>query len=131
MTVITLLSPVMLPQEFCVIVSRQVRKGRWHLDMLMRTIDVEIKARECALNTATPATSGDRPPRVDMGIPTNATLLSSDFLVIKCSYCQNQHSSVLCKTVTDPLELKQILRKAGRCFVCLRRHPQVMTAAPL
>ena len=100
--------------------------------MLMRTIDVEIKARECALNTATSATNEGRPPRaLDIGIPTNATLLSSDFLVIKCSYCQNQHSSVLYKTVTDPLEFKQILRKAGGCFVCLRRHPKALTATPL
>ena len=122
----SLLSPVILsklPQEFRVIVSRQVREGRWHLDELMRTIDVEIKARERALNTAAPSTSVGRPPRaLDRAIPTNATLLSSDSLVARCSYCRNQHSSVSCKTVTDPAERKQILKKAGRCFVCLRRH---------
>ena len=119
----SLLSPVILsklPQEFRVIVSRQVREGKWHFDELMRTIDV---ARERALNTAAPSTSVGRPPRaLDRAIPTNATLLSSDSLVARCSYCRNQHSSVSCKTVTDPAERKQILKKASRCFVCLRRH---------
>ena len=117
----SLLSPVILsklPQEFCVIVSRQVREGRWHLDELMRTIDVEIKAREHALNTAALATSIGYPPRaLDRAIPTNATLLSSNSLVARCSYCQNQHSCISCKTVTDLAERKQILKKAGRCFI--------------
>ena len=84
---------------------------------------MEIKARERALNTAAPGTSGGRPPRaLDRGIPTSAGLLSSDSLVAKCLYCRHQHPSVLCKTVTDTAEQKQILRKPGRCFVCLRKH---------
>ena len=40
----------------------------------------------------------------------------------KCSYCRQQHSSNSCQTVTDPSERKQILRRTGRCFVCLRKH---------
>lgn len=122
----SLLAPVILsklPQELRLIVSREVREGRWHLDELMRVIDVEIKARERASNTATSSTNGSRQPKApDRGLPTNATLFSSDSLVPKCSYCRQQHSSVSCRTVTDPAERKQILRKAGRCFVCLRRH---------
>ena len=85
---------------------------------------MEIKARERALNTAAPGTNGGRPPRVlDRGIPTSATLLSSDSLVAKCSYCRHQHPSVSCKTVIDPAERKQILRKAGRCFVWSQEAP--------
>ena len=54
--------------------------------------------------------------------PTSTSLLSSDSPAPKCSYCQQQHSSNSCKSVTDPSERKRILRSTGRCFVCLRKH---------
>ena len=62
----SLLSPVILsklPQEFCLIVSRQVTKGRWNLDELMRVIDVDIKVRECDFYSRFqwgPSTQGSR-----------------------------------------------------------------------
>ena len=37
------------------------------------------------------------------------------------SYCQQAHSSNSCQVVVHPHACKQALRKAGRCFVCLRR----------
>jgi len=49
------LAPVILsklPQEFWLIVSREVREGRQELDELMRVINAEIKAREHAINTS-------------------------------------------------------------------------------
>ena len=122
----SLLSPVILkklPQELRLIVSREVREGRWNLDELMRLIDVEIKARECASNTSNASTDGNRLLKAQgKSLPTNTALYSSESPVPKCSYCRQQHSSISCRTVTDPNERKQILRKAGRCFVCLRRH---------
>ena len=122
----SLLSPVILsklPQELRLIVSREVREGRWHLDELIRLVDMEIKARERASNTSNAGANGGRQPKAPgKNLPTNAALLSSDSPVPKCSYCRQQHSSVSCRTVTDPTERKQILRKTGRCFVCLRRY---------
>ena len=121
----SLLSPVILkklPQELRLIVSREVREGRWNLDELMRLIDVEIKAREHASNTSNASTDGNRLPKAQgKSLPTNTALYSSESPVPKCSYCR-QHSSISCRTVTNPNERKQILRKTGRCFVCLRRH---------
>ena len=116
----SLLTPVILsklPQEFRLIVSREVREGSRGLDELMKVINAEIKAREHAMGTFN---SGCHPPKAHgKGLPTNATLLTDNSFVPKCSYCRQQHSSVSCRTVTDPAERKQILRKAGRCYICL------------
>lgn len=38
-----------------------------------------------------------------------------------CSYCQQVHFSGECGTVTSPDERKQILRRSGRCFICLKK----------
>ena len=39
-----------------------------------------------------------------------------------CAYCGSAHSSNSCNTVTDVDSRKQVLRKAGKCFNCLKRH---------
>jgi len=89
----------------------------------MRLVDVEVRARERASKTSGSGASGNRQTKGEgKGLPTNATLYSSDSSVPKCSYCRQQHSSISFRTVTDPNERKRILRKARRCFVCLRRH---------
>ena len=119
----SLLSPVILsklPPEFRLIASREVKDDRWQLDELMRVIDTEVRARERACNGSN---GGSRPIRgPTRNPPTSTTLLSSDSPIPKCSYCRQQHSSNSCQTVTDPSERKQILRRTGRCFVCLRKH---------
>ena len=37
-------------------------------------------------------------------------------------YCNQSHPSGSCTTVTDIAAWKEILRKAGRCYTCLRKH---------
>ena len=39
---------------------------------------------------------------------------------INCSFCQKEHTSANCFVVTDIEARKQILRKQGRCFLCLK-----------
>jgi len=41
---------------------------------------------------------------------------------LKCTYCRQNHSSSSCTFVTDITQRKAILKRTGRCFVCLRRH---------
>ena len=51
---------------------------------------------------------------------TGATLLSGvGHGATTCCYCQKPHLSKDCRIVTHPGARKQILLKAGRCFVCL------------
>ena len=115
----SLLSSVLmskLPQELRLIVSREVRDEEWELERLMSIIEREIDARERA------STANQVPRRVPREIPTATTLLSSGSTMPKCSYCRQNHPSVSCKTVMDVAARKQILRKTGRCFVCLRKN---------
>jgi len=122
----SLLSPVILsklPSEFRLIISREVKEDRWQLDELMRVIDEEVRARERATNSSGRANNGNRQTRgSNKGFPTSTSLFSSNSPAPKCSYCREQHSSNACKSITDPSERKQILRRSGRCFVCLRKH---------
>ncbi|CAB3977651.1 E3 ubiquitin- ligase DZIP3 [Paramuricea clavata] len=39
----------------------------------------------------------------------------------RCVYCLQEHLSQDCKKIQDAAERKQILRKYGRCFICLKR----------
>jgi hypothetical protein len=41
---------------------------------------------------------------------------------INCSFCQKEHTSANCFVVTDIEARKQILRKQGRRFLCLKRN---------
>ena len=92
----------------------------WDLERLMRIFEQEIDARERAF---VPTSQGNvRRPRV----PTASTLLASspgsNSNRVVCVYCEKDHVSSSCNTITDVAARKELLRKSGRCFVCLKRH---------
>jgi len=41
---------------------------------------------------------------------------------VSCCFCCKAHASTLCPTVSDVAERKLILRRSGRCFVCLKKY---------
>ena len=114
----TLLASVLLnklPQELRLIVSRKT--GDVGLDQLLKEVEQENDARERAQVTQ-PNTN--QPTRKPCEQPhTAATLLSGNFLA-DCCYFQQQHAAEDCTTVKGIEDRKQILRKSGWCFVCLR-----------
>ena len=54
-------------------------------------------------------------------MPTDAALLASGSKPT-CTYYRMDHSSNACKTVTSISARKEILKKVGRCFICLKRN---------
>lgn len=113
----SLLSSVLvkkLPAEMQLLISRQLSSDDWTLVSLMETLVKEIEARE---RTAAANQSHGKTNREQ---PTSAALYTGD-RVITCCYCQHNHSHNSCPKVTLPESRKQLLRKAGRCFVCLKR----------
>ena len=80
----------------------------------MTIVEREISARERAFSSSSGELRGS-------GLPTAATLLTSDSQP-KCSYCRQSHSSSSCTVITDIAQRKAILKRAGRCFMCLKRH---------
>ena len=105
-----------LPKELRLIVSHHVREDEWTLDAIMHVTEREIIAREIALGNSCWG------PKKTMRDPlTASSLLTSGSRAPKCSCCHQSHTSSTCRTVTDASERKQILRRTGRCFVCLRK----------
>ena len=82
----------------------------------MRIVEGEIGARERAFTQ-----TGSHAHGTSAGLPTVTALMAGDGKP-KCCYCRQNHSSALCKTVTDVTQRTAILKKSGRCFVCLKRH---------
>ena len=103
-----------LPQELRLIVSREVGEAEWRIDEIMTIVEREISARERAFVPSNGQSRG-------VGLPT-ATALVAGGGQPKCCYCRQGHSSTSCTTITDVVQRKTILKKAGRCFVCLKRH---------
>ena len=92
----------------------------WDLERLMRIFEQEIDARERAFVPTSQANV--RKSRV----PTASTLLAnnpgSNSHRVVCVYCEKDHVSSSCNTITDAAARKELLCKSGRCFVCLKRH---------
>lgn len=115
-----LLCPILItkiPAELQLIVSRKVPEAEWKLKQLMTVVEEEIIARERLGQSKNPRRNDGKPP------PTATALLSADSnsTTRTCCYCDQQHYSTDCSKVTQVDARKQLLRKAGRCFSCLRK----------
>ena len=107
-----------LPSELRLIISRKIGDDDWDFGVILKELLTEVEARErTSSNQANPSSQDKRPSR---GQHTVATLQSSNSNP-HCSFCGQSHPSERCETVREPEERKQVLLKAGRCFVCLRR----------
>ena len=84
------------------------------MDALLRIVEREVVARE--------RVGGSQARTSERSVPTASTLIaSSNPSSSTCCYCQQSHSLNNCKSVTDIEERRKILRRTGRCYVCLRR----------
>ena len=116
----SLLCPVLInkiPPDLQLIVCRKVPEADWELKTLMSAIEEEIVARERLGPSRPPRRPENKPP------PTATTLVAKELSTVTplCCYCNQQHRATDCMVVTQVDERKQLLRRAGRCFSCLRR----------
>ena len=115
-----------LPQDLRLIISREV-KDEWDLDHILDVFRSELEARERAsANNVSPIDqSSTKPPynRGRKGLPlsTDAALFATGSKPT-CTYCRKDHASNPCKNVTSIAARKEILKRAGQCFVCLKRN---------
>lgn len=122
----SLLSSVLMnkvPQEVRLIVSREVKGGDWELDRLLAVMHEELEARERAAqgNSEPPPDAQFRRNKHWKVPPSASSLFSKSDPRPTCTYCKQPHSSNSCGTVSDARARLEILKKAGRCFVCLRK----------
>ena len=115
-----------LPEEMRLVVARNLEKDEWNIDKLLCKFKLELEARE-RCNTI-PECSSPKPfenkgTRYRGRQPySSSTLLSGKgpTPVPYCSYCAKQHTSASCPIVTDIAARRAILRRKGKCFLCLR-----------
>ena len=106
-----------LPPELRLCISRELTEDRWELDRMMKIFERELDARERSAGVMTSM----NPRRSFQRVLPTATALVTESLGT-CVYCRQPHLSLHCETVVSPEQRKQILRRSGRCFVCLRRN---------
>lgn len=118
----SLLSPVILsklPSDLQLIISRRSSESPRDLIPLLKAIEEEIEARE---RLQPKPNSPQQRKAPEQQLSTATTLVSNTVpSVVSCCYCQQHHPSGSCTTVTQVDARKQILKRSGRCFCCLKR----------
>ena len=115
---------IKLPQEFRLVITREMGNDDWQLDQLLAIFKRELEARERA---GAPPVNGNqslppKPPNKNKKDPgTTFSLFNGNANGPTCTYYKGKHPSKDCKTVIDVLARKDLLKKYGRCFVCLRK----------
>ena len=114
----SLLIPILkdrLPDEINMIISRQFCGQVWSLNKLMEYFSNELKAQEnCNLDKVTSDFSRKREPYTTSGLFTYTRNKKGS-----CLYCSGDRFSSRCHKETNCQARKAILRRHGRCFICL------------
>ena len=110
-----------LPDELKLIVSRK-HKDDWELNSVLEAVKSEVEARERSGIQPTTEKPSPRRPTFHTGSDnaTASALLSGEGK-FSCLFCKGNHRVSECHVVTNIEERKGILKKQGRCFICLRR----------
>ena len=125
-----LLVPVLtekIPSELRLIISRKFgSKETWDLDVLLNALKSELDSRErCnAVKTSSPINSNPRfdqqRGRFKQPLSSSALYARSEECTLQCVFCKKNHKSITCSTITELKARRTILRRSGRCFVCLK-----------
>ena len=96
-----------LPTEFRVIIARKFVNDVWDLEEMLKCFKEELQAKERCLSICAS----------NLLAQEDKTFSQSEYT---CIYCKNQHSPSRCINITDPKRRIAILRRKGRCFLCLK-----------
>ena len=106
-----------LPAEMRLIISRELGGGKWNVEEMMRLINHEIEAREQL------TTSSHIQKHPVMGTPpTSSTFFNHSEQSSHCVYCGQANLSSSCTVVTEVSAKREVLRRSGRCYICLKKH---------
>ena len=94
----------------------------WEVDELLQVIKAEVEARE--ISDAIKVREGrSSEPQSRNGRPTASALTTREHNSggRDCVYCKGEHYSTSCEKITGVPARKEVLKKEGRCFVCLAK----------
>ena len=100
-----------IPSELRLFVSRKFGSDEsWNLDALLTALKTELEARERCTARA----------RRKQLYSASALYTGSEEFTQQCVFCKNNHKSINCMTITERKARRTILRRNGKCFVCLK-----------
>ena len=118
-----LLIPVILtkiPDDIKLIISRKFGKNIWNAEPILEELESELFARE-KLSAMKQTTSSEIDTEFEKEFSAQS-LLNSDSNIVLCVFCKKgNHKPRNCRNVAIISERTNILQRAGRCFLCLRK----------
>ena len=106
-----------LPEGIRLQLTRGKEINGWSVDDLLDELRTEVELRE--EHSRNGARNEKRTPRDDARPITASTLTTTANLF--CAFCKGNHAHHHCKEVTSVSHRKQLIRKYGRCFICMQR----------
>ena len=126
-----------IPSELKLLISRKFKDENWTLEELLKIYKEELCARErckavgggvnderAPITGQTLFTDGSSRRNSYPNIPEhtrNSYPNTKQFSRPRCVFCGGDHRSGRCEIITEVLSRKEILRKQGRCYVCLQK----------
>ena len=86
----------------------------WELSELLNCFRIEIEARERCVPERKDV------KRANVGYPSAAALTTGRSKAT-CTFCKGAHATSECHIVTDVCERRNIIKREGHCFLCLRK----------
>ena len=116
-----------LPAEIRLHIARVTTQEVWTIEELLRVIKGEVEARELSEGIKIQETK--KSETLNRGaIPTASALVVRETGGNQkkvCVYCKGEHYSASCEKVKEVTARKDVLRKEGRCFLCLANGHRV------
>ena len=121
-----------LPDELTIIMARKFKTGAWPIAQVLQIFKEELEAKEmCTKSTPSKRESpSDNDPfstsnlfgqaKQEQQRSRGGKRQNNKGKGISCPYCKSNHPPSQCQTVTDVKARTNLLRKAGRCFICLQ-----------
>lgn len=110
-----------LPPEIRLVASRELTGEVWGMEEVMKIVNREVTARERSSSSAVMGYQTKVHSRRPFP-PAAAALVAGSQDSATCVYCDRRHFPGSCTVVTTISARKEVLRRSGRCYVCLRKH---------
>ena len=122
----SLLIPIIMsrmPSEITIQVARKITEEIWPIAEILEIIRAEITVREVSAEISiTEKKPTSQRPKSPQG--TTKTFFTKGDQekenTVTCYFCQKEHFSISCTEITDPQKRQEILKKARRCFKCMK-----------
>ena len=110
-----------LPQDVRLQIARVTTRDVWDIEELMQVIKSEVEAREMTEGIKINETRKLDNLSRKSAMPTTSSFLTKDggSNERRCIYCKADHYSASCSKIGEPTRRKEVLKKEGRCFLCL------------